>query len=182
MWVRKLIRWSSLWECFCLCVKFSWLVSITKLSLTVKFFWSMVKVFQQVKATQDFSWQSLFSFPKVLTEHEKSTNHIFLKKKPRCYAKSHTTQDAVQLTEVTRRRGLLSHTQNAVRWLVISKRSAEAPQTHHPFVQLSFMPLSLFKDCSDCNHHVIDVQMCASIPELPTSQEHHKVSNTRSTV
>ena len=32
---------------------------------------------------------------------------------------------------------LLSHAQNAVRWLALSKQSVEAPLKHHLFVQLS---------------------------------------------
>ena len=33
---------------------------------------------------------------------------------------------------------MLSHTQNAVRWLALSIKSVEAPQKYHLFVQLSF--------------------------------------------
>ena len=53
-------------------------------------------------------------------------NHISLKiGRPRCYAKSHRThfgqyQLKSQLARVTRRWGLPSHAQNAVRWLALS--------------------------------------------------------------
>ena len=35
--------------------------------------------------------------------------------------------------------GFLSHVQNAVRWLALSKRSVKAPRKPHIFVQLSFV-------------------------------------------
>ena len=56
--------------------------------------------------------------------HGQSVNHISLKNRPWCYTKSPTAQDAfrpipglISCTGVTRRWGLLSRAQNAVRWL-----------------------------------------------------------------
>ena len=48
----------------------------------------------------------------------------------------------------------LSHAQNAVRWLALSKRSVEAFQRYLIFVQLSF------EDRSNHNCRVVDAQMC----------------------
>ena len=57
-------------------------------------------------------------------------NHISLKKinRPRCYAKSHTAQDVfrptpslISYTGVIERWRLLSHVQNGVRWLALTK-------------------------------------------------------------
>ena len=48
----------------------------------------------------------------------------------------------------------LSHAQNAVRWLALSKRSVEAFQRHLIFVQLSF------EDRSNHNCHVLLMHKC----------------------
>ena len=84
--------------------------------------------------------------------HEQSMKHTSLKNRPRCYVRSPAVQDAFQpisglisCSGVTRRWGLLSHAQNAVRWLVLSKRSVEALQRHHLFVHLSFVQLSFMQ-------------------------------------
>ena len=54
---------------------------------------------------------------------------LFKENRPRCYAKSPTAQDVFQpipgfssCAGVTERWGLLSHAQNAVRWLALSKK------------------------------------------------------------
>ena len=77
-----------------------------------------------------FTWlRPIFSDPYPCHNHifisswdEQSTNHSSLKTRPRCYAKSPTGQDAFQAIPgliscagVTRRWGVLSHAQNAVR-------------------------------------------------------------------
>ena len=66
------------------------------------------------------------------------------KERPRCYVRSLTLQDAFQpisdlisCAGVTRRWGLLSHAQNAVRWLALSRKLVEVLQRHRLFMQLS---------------------------------------------
>ena len=63
--------------------------------------------------------------------------HLPYKNRPRCYVKSPTVRDVfwpipvlISCAGVIRRWGLLSHAQNAVKWLALSKRSVEAPQKH----------------------------------------------------
>ena len=51
----------------------------------------------------------------------------------------------ISCTGVTGRWGLLSHAQNADRWLALSKRLVEALQRHRLFVQLSFIQPSLYE-------------------------------------
>ena len=79
-----------------------------------------------------------------------STNHISLG--PRCYANLSTQQDAywpipglISCAGMTGKWWPLSHAQNAVRWLALSKRSEEAPQKHR------LLCLS-FEDRSNRNH------------------------------
>ena len=101
---------------------------------------------------------------------EQHTNHISLstKGRPRCYAKCHCTRhvsantgphqlcphctrhvSANTSSGVTRRWGLLSHAQNAVRWLVLFERPIGAP---HVVILLSlYSP----HNHSWCLHHPI---------------------------
>ena len=82
--------------------------------------------------------------------NEQAMNHS--SPRPKCYAKSPTVQDVFQpipgvisCAGVTGRWGLLSHTQNAVRWLALFKRSVLFEgiysQSQHASYQRSKLPM-----------------------------------------
>ena len=63
--------------------------------------------------------------PPLQWRRNRSSCSGFEKNSPRCYAKS-PIPGLISCAGVTGRWGLLSHAQNVVKWLALSKRSAEA--------------------------------------------------------
>ena len=96
--------------------------------------------------------------------YEQPTNHISLKKRPRCYVKSPTAQDAFRLipgliscTRVTGRWGLLSHAQNAVSWLALSKISISRSSSKAPSLRAVVLCAAIFRSKVDHNCRVLSL-------------------------
>ena len=99
-------------------------------------------------------------------------NHISLKKgKPRCYAKSPTVQDTfwqipgiISCTGMTSGWEVISHAQNAVRWLVLSVHC----------VSLCSCPSKIY----DQNHHVLSMHICMGAEALEALQKVIAITST----
>ena len=98
--------------------------------------------------------------------------HLPKKKRPRCYVKSPTAQDVFRLiprlisyTGVTGRWGLLSHAQNAVSWLALSKTSISRSSSKAASLRAVVLCAAIFCSKVDHNRRVLSMhkRLCAHI-------------------